>query len=151
LLYGPSLLAEFTKNHFNAQVLVNFPSLGLVVKSDSFGIGFGVSFNYLWHTRIGGFYLGGLFDYNGYKVHVPGLIKMPDGKYTDGYYDFSSENPWQNNFALAVNLGFKFVLSSGVSFNTGGNIGAKMARDFHNHNLKFDFLIRPNITLGYNF
>jgi len=151
LLYGPSLLTEFSYNHFNTQIYINFPSLGLVVKSDGFGIGFAVSFNYLWHTRIGAFYLGGLFDYNGYNVKVPGLIKLPNGKYTDGVYDYKSENPWRNSIIFALNTGFKFVLPSGICFNTGGNIGLVIADDFSNHKTRVDFSIRPNITMGYSF
>jgi len=65
LMYGPFVLTEFTKNHFNSQFYVSFPSVGLLVKADGFGIGSGVSFNYLWYTKIGAFYLGGLFDYRG--------------------------------------------------------------------------------------
>jgi len=151
LMYGPFVLTEFSKNHFNAQVYVSLPSLGLMVKSDGFGIGFGGSFNYVWHTSIGAVYLGGLFDYSGYKINIPGLIALPNGKYTDGKYDYDSENLWQSNFSLALNLGYKFVLSSGMYFTTGGSVGMKMGDDIRNHGFKADFFARPNIAMGYIF
>jgi len=94
LTYGPFILTEFTKNHLNTQFYVSLPSLGMLTKSDGFGIGVGGSLNYLWYTRIGAFYLGVLFDYTGYKIRIPGLITMPDGKYTDGKYDYDSDKLW---------------------------------------------------------
>jgi hypothetical protein len=151
LLYGPLVATEFARNHFNAQIYFSFPSIGLLVESDGFGMGAGACLNYLWHTRLGAIYLGGLIDYSGYEVNIPGLIKMPDGKYTDGKYDYSSENLWESSYTFAVNLGYKFVLSSGVYFNTGGNIGVKMTDDVRNHEVKFDFFARPSTSVGYNF
>jgi len=151
LTYGPFISTEFTKNHFNAQVYLSFPSIGLLVKADGFGIGAGVSLNYLWHTRIGAFYLGGLFDYTGYKIHIPGLIRMYNGKYTNGKYDYDSQDAWQSNYILAMNLGFKFILSSGLYFTTGGSIGATMSDDIRNPGFKAGFFARPNIAVGYIF
>jgi hypothetical protein len=151
LLYGPLVLTEFAKNHFNAQAYVSFPSIGLLVKADGFGIGAGASLNYLWQTALGAFYLGGLIDYSGYKVYIPGLTRMSNGKYTDGKYDYSSENLWESSYSFAVNLGYKFVLSSGMYFNTGGNIGVKITDDLRNHAVKFNFFARPSPSVGYNF
>jgi hypothetical protein len=151
LLYGPSLLTEFTKNHFNAVFFVSFPSLGMNVKADGFGLGFGVGVNYLWHLRYGAIYLGGLFDYSGYKVFLPGLIRMPDGTYTDGYYDYTSEKPWKGEYTFVFNAGYKYYTSSGVYYNIGGNLGAKMTEDFKKHKTAFGFQARPNISIGYTF
>jgi hypothetical protein len=152
LRYGPSVLIELTKNHQNTQFYVSLPSLGMAVKSDGFGIGAGISLNYLWHTKIGNFYLGGLFDYSGYKVNIPGLIYMPvNGKYTDGKYDYPDKNLWQSNYSLALNLGFKFVFSSGLYFTAGGSAGGVMLDDIRKHGLRFDFFVRPNVSAGYTF
>ena len=124
------ILTEFTKRHFNAQIYIGFPSLGLVVKSDGFGIGIGFSINYLWHTQFGAFYLGGLFDFSVYESLTPGISSgyTPNGypvyiTKDDKMYD--TKNTWFLDYTWALNLGYKFVLSSGVYFNTGGNIGAK--------------------------
>jgi len=151
LTYGPFVLTEFTKNHVNVQIYVSLPSLGLLTKSDGFGIGFGGSLNYLWYTRLGAFYLGGLFDYTGYKIQIPGLISMPNGYYTDGQYDYESDKLWQSNYTLGLNLGFKFILSSGLYFTTGGSIGATMSDDILSHRFKIEFFARPNIAMGYIF
>jgi hypothetical protein len=150
LLYGPQVLTEFAKNHFNTQIYASFPSIGLLVKADGFGIGFGTSLNYLWPSTIGAFYLGGLFDYSGYSVKIPGLLKLPDGRYTDGKYDYPSENGWEACYTFAINLGYKFVLSSGIYFNTGANAGVKITDDIRNNDVKFDFYARPSTSVGYN-
>jgi hypothetical protein len=151
LLYGPLVLTEFTKNHFNAQVYVSFPSIGLLVEADGFGIGFGTSINYLWLTRLGAFYLGGLFDYGGYSVNIPGLTKMPDGNYTDGKFDYPNDKAWEASYTFALNIGYKFVLSSGIYFNTGANAGVKITDDIRNHDVKFSFFARPSTSVGYSF
>jgi len=151
LMYGPFVLTEFTKNHFNASLYVSLPSLGLLSKADGFGIGGGGSINYLWHTRTGAFYLGVLFDYSGYKIHLSGLIPMPNGTYTDGKYDYTDEDLWQSKYAGALNLGYKFVLSSGIYFNVGGNAGATISDDIRSHETKVGFFVRPNISMGYMF
>jgi hypothetical protein len=151
LMYGPSALIEFAKNHFNSQFYVSFPSIGLMIKADGFGIGAGASLNYLWLTRLGAFYLGALFDYSGYKVSIPGLIQMPNGKYTDGNYDYPGESLWEGSYTFALNLGYKFVLASGLYFNTGANVGATMVDDVRSRELKFNIFTRPNTSVGYNF
>jgi hypothetical protein len=151
LLYGPFVLTEFTKNRFNAQVYVSFPSVGLVVQADGFGIGAGASLNYLWHTRLGAVYFGGLFDYSGYTVRIPGLVQMPSGKYTDGNYDYRSEDIWESSITFALNAGYKFVFSSGLYFNTGANIGAKITDGLPGRKSETGFFIRPNTAVGYNF
>jgi hypothetical protein len=151
LLYGPFVLTEFSKNHFNSQIYVSFPSIGLLVYADGFGIGAGATFNYLWPNWLGAFYLGGLFEYSGYEVSVPGLIQMPNGKYTDGKYDYSGEYGWQSSYTFGLNLGYKFILASGIYFTTGGSVGVKLCDDLRTSELAVDFFARPNISMGYNF
>lgn len=151
LMYGPFVMTEFSKNHFNSQVYVSFPSVGLLVKADGFGIGAGGSFNYLFHTKLGVIYLGGLFDYNGYKINMPGLKRMQNGKYTDGKYDYPSDSLWQSNYTLAINLGYKFIFSSGLYLTTGGNLGASMMDDIRKHGTSFNFFAKPSLSAGYMF
>jgi hypothetical protein len=125
-LYGPSASAEFTKGNLNTQIGLHFPSLGLLFEGEgfgkNFGIGAGLGLNYIWHSRIGGFYLGGILEYNGYDV-----------------------KKWMNSLAFALNTGYKFILPSGIYFRTGGNFGASY--DFKN----FGYIIRPDLSIGYNF
>jgi PKD repeat protein len=151
-MYGPALSTEFTKNHFNSQISISFPSIGLMVNSDGFGIGFGVSLNYIWYTGIGPIYLGALFDYSGYNVKIPGLIRMPNGKYTDGNYDYSNDNFWENTVIFAANLGYKFIFSSGFYINLGANLGVSITNYWQNGvQSRNSFLFKPNTSVGYKF
>jgi hypothetical protein len=63
---GPSATGEFTKGGFNTLFHVSFPTLTLNSISSGFGMGVGAGVNYFWSGRIGGFYLGGLFEWNAY-------------------------------------------------------------------------------------
>ncbi|MDR0473778.1 MAG: hypothetical protein LBH43_08950, partial [Treponema sp.] len=54
---GPSLCFEFSKGKFNTEINLIIPV--------GYSVGFGglATFNYFWHSRIGGFYLGGGLGY----------------------------------------------------------------------------------------
>jgi len=82
---------------------------------------------------------------------MQGLIRMPNGKYTDGKYDYSGEDLWQSDYTLGLNVDYKFVLSSGIYFTTGANIGGTMKDDIRTHSFMFDFFARPNVSMGYMF
>ena len=123
LLYGPSLSAEFIKGGFNTQINFTFPSLGLIFEGDNFAFGIGLSLNYFHHSRIGGFYLGGLIEFNTWNGLHGGVA--------------------------AMNIGYIYVLSSGIYFRTGLNLGARWPLGAY---LNFpSFLIRPILSFGYNF
>jgi hypothetical protein len=77
---GPGLRLEFGKGNFNAE-------LNLGGGYDGFnGL---ATFNYFWHSRIGGFYLGGGLGLTG------------------------------TAFQLGLNTGYKFITPSGLYFRTG--------------------------------
>jgi hypothetical protein len=76
---------------------------------------------------------------------------MPSGTYTDGTYDYPSDQAWAANYTFALNIGYKFMLSSGVYFNTGANAGMKITDDIRNGEFKFDFFARPCTSVGYSF
>ena len=126
-LYGPSLTLEFTKNHWNNQINLRFPSLGMLYDYDGFAMGFGYGLNYFWYNKVGGFYLGILFDLN----FLP---------------TFPKHHPPCVEFILAINTGFRFVLPIGIYFNVGGYLGLWQLDD-----IETKFAIRPAVTFGYNF
>ena len=51
------------------------------------------------------------------------------------------------DFSLALNAGYKFVLSSGIYFRTGAFIGY----DFNGSDFITGFIIKPDLTFGYSF
>jgi len=126
-LYGPSLTMELTKNNWNNQINIRFPSLGILYNYDGFAFGFGYGLNYLWPNKIGAFYLGGLAD----------ISFLPT---------FPGHHPPCAEFIFAVNTGFKFILSSGIYFNVGGYFGLLQIDD-----IETKFTIRPVLALGYSF
>ncbi|MDR0313765.1 MAG: hypothetical protein LBI14_09205 [Treponema sp.] len=161
LMYGPLIQAEFTKNHFNAQVSISFPSIGLLEKSKGFAMGIEVSINYMWYTKIGPIYLGGLFGISRHKFNIPGLVPISsylgDTWYTDGVWEYTRNNYWGANFTIAANLGYKFIFSSGLYINLGASLGAKISFSLRNdrsngiEDIKAGFSAKPNISFGYKF
>ncbi|MCL2759806.1 MAG: hypothetical protein FWD22_06295 [Treponema sp.] len=147
LLLGPSITIEFSKRWFNTQIYSNFPSLGLLINTDNFSFGIGASFNYFMHIRTGGFYLGGLLGYKYGAYRIFGWFNPNDGDwYTEKY---ETNYQWKDrrngsSFTIALNAGYKYVLSSGIYFRIGGIIGADFGFDTN-------FLARPDISFGYNF
>ena len=132
-LFGPSASMEFTKGKLNTQIDFRFPSIGLL-NNDTGGFGIGLGFNYFHHTRIGGFYLGGMYEFSYFSV---------------GGGEWYTEHVW------AINTGYKFVLSPGIYFRTGVYLGGGL--DFglngrYNENGPIGrFVIRPDLSIGYNF
>ena len=88
------------------------------------GFGLGSSFNYINHSRVGGFYIGGLVEYNSLRQY---------------------EDSWYNQGVIALNYGYLFILPSGVLFRAGGHIGVS----FDEYGA--DFAWRPNVSIGYKF
>ena len=132
-LYGPSVSIEFTKGKLNTQIDIRFPSLGLLNNGTGvFGVGLG--FNYFHHTRTGGFYLGGMYEYSHFIV---------------------SRGEWYSENVLVINTGYKFVLSSDIYFRIGGYLGGGLSFGLngrYNRNGPIGmFVFRPDLTIGYNF
>jgi len=168
-LYGPSISTEWTKGKFNTLLNFRIGVLGLLKDSD-FGVGWVV--NYFHPSRLGGFYVGGMLEYStgkyeywkeGYHVerghyfYHQGSWNYPDGTYVppnpptwvDDSYDVPSgwKEARSHNFGIALSMGYKFVLSSGIYFRTGGYVGYT----FSNNKDGGGFLFRPELTFGYNF
>ena len=125
-LYGPSGSVELTKGKLNSLINFNFSSLGLLVDEErkkDFGIGIGFGLNYLWHSRLGIFYIGGVAEYCTY---------VKDERIHGG--------------VVAMNIGYKYIWQSGIYLRAGGYLGAEWPGD-----VKPEFLIKPNLSFGYNF
>ncbi|MCL2411328.1 MAG: hypothetical protein FWC97_06760 [Treponema sp.] len=86
---GASLNFDLGRGNFNSSINLIFPTLG--------GFGGLATFNYFWHTRLGGGFLGG------------GLVFVL--------------NDWSDHFAIGLNGGYRFVTRVGVYFNAGIFLG----------------------------
>ena len=147
LLYGGSLCVEFGKGNFNSEINLIIP-YGLANKTNG-GAGILFTFNYLWHSRIGGFYLGGGLGY--IWRHDYYHLYNSDG---------SHRLTWGSHVnTLGLNIGYKFVTNSGMYFRTGifGGIGIEWAwstpitsRCFV-QTTPFTYYIKPDLTVGYSF
>ena len=146
LLYGPSICIEFSKGNFNSEINLIYP-FGLTSKSN-IGFGFLATFNYFWHGWIGGFYLGGGIGYTwrkDYHSHTTHLT-------TPGYWKNANWDSHINTFGL--NLGYKFVMSSGIYFRTGAYLGVGIdwaAIDTDTPRDSVFFYGKPDLAVGYSF
>jgi hypothetical protein len=145
---GPSATLEFTKGAFNSSIHASFPTLALNSTAEGFGFGAGAGLNYYWGGPIGGFFIGGVFEWNMY----PSLrsVNNPYGRYnpvTDSYSsDSVIEKVNAHNFIFALNGGYKFVLKNGIYFRTGIAAGVSMSQ-----NTSMGFYYKPDLATGYIF
>ena len=153
LFSGPSISAELTKGRFNFQLNLMFPSVGMLSNySGVFGIG--VVFNYFLPSRLGGFYVGGMMGYSTggeYQHWMEGNTHSAYDNDGNLIYSYKEDSYWKSdiiqNFSLALSIGYKFILRSGLYFRTGGYLGY----EFSNYEHGGGFLYRPEITFGYFF
>ncbi|MDR3020482.1 MAG: hypothetical protein LBU66_06215 [Treponema sp.] len=124
-ILGPSSAFEFTKGRLNTIIILSFPSLGLLSDYEE-AFGAGLVLNYFWHSRRGGFYLGGMGEFN------TGKLAGNSEQFIGG--------------AVALSTGFKFAYSSGMYLRTGGFLGVSASSESEPA-----LLIRPDISVGYNF
>ena len=144
---GFAISAELTRGWFYNQVSIRFSGSGL--------FGMGLSLNYFHHTRLGGFFIGTSFQY----TSLGGEYEYEYGRWDynwyyddeiDDFVDTSKYNTytatWNNyEIILALNLGYKFVFSSGLYIRASCNLGYVESND------KRDFGFRPDISFGYSF
>jgi hypothetical protein len=145
LLYGPSISVDFSKGNFTSQIDIIIP-YGLVSTSGG-GIGFLSTFNYLWHSRLGGFYLGGGLGYIWEKDYHQGYNYREDF-HSDGAY-------WDSHLnTFGLNIGYKFVTKSDLSFRTGVFAAVAIdwaSREWSRNARPVSFYIKPDIAVGYSF
>jgi len=110
----PSTKVEFIKNNFLSIINISIPTQ---FQENDFRIGFSGMFNYLWKSKIGDFYLGGGLGYTYRNDHF---------------------------FTFGVNVGYRFVTSSGMYYGAGVYIGGKL-----NDEINLD--IKPILGTGYMF
>jgi len=125
---GFCLNFEFGKGNFNSEINLTFP-IG--------GFGFLATFNRFWHSRIGGFYLGGGLGYSFFDI-----VHRLDGEEID-YYDYYMAN----SITVGINTGYKFVTRSGVYFRTGIFIGGDFGYLLNENT--FPIYIKPDLAIGW--
>jgi len=124
---GILLNFELGKGNFNSEINL------FIIPINGFGLGFLSTFNYFWHSRIGGAYLGGGVGYSW----------ITDRYYDGDYYDTHS-------LIVGINAGYKFVLRrSGIYFRTGGFVGFNLALSTNEPNGVFPLYFKPDLAIGW--
>jgi len=116
-IVGPSLCIELGYNGWFSEINFLFPLYG--------GFGISITSNGFWHSKIGGFYLGGGLEF---------------------IFPLTNDGGWY--YPLGLNSGYKFVTKSGIYFRTGIFAGVGLVYD---HDLSVEFALKPNLTIGYFF
>jgi len=145
---GPSLTLEFSKGAFNSSIHASFPSLALNNTVSGFGFGAGASLNYYWGGPIGGFFVGGVLEWNMFQSSI--AVSNPYASYnaaTDTFYPAMVEEKFTpHSFILALQGGYKFILKNGIYFRTGVATGMSFSTFFPSA-----FYYKPDIATGYIF
>jgi hypothetical protein len=145
---GPSATLEFTKGAFMSSVHASFPTLALNSNASGFGFGAGGALNYYWAGPIGGFFVGGVLEWNMFPYPV--TVYNPYARY-DAYSDsFTGDNvkqtPNAHSVILALQGGYKFVLKNGIYFRTGVAAGMTFSSL-----VPSAFYYKPDLATGYMF
>ncbi|MCL2412010.1 MAG: hypothetical protein FWC97_10255 [Treponema sp.] len=119
---GGGLRIELGRGNFNTDILLGGNSNGFV------GL---ITFNYFSHGRNGGFYSGIGLGTN------PAWYGLWDNNLSR--YRFE----WRQVFTIGLNIGYKFVLGSGLYFRTGSFLGAGLGNG-SNH-----IIWNPDISFGW--
>ena len=158
---GPSAIAELTRNRVNMRLNLRFPSLSPNSRlyyseyrsnyskegyfDGLFGLGLGL--NYFHRLWIGGFYAGAMAEI------TRGRYKSESREYIFSHGQWWSppgsvivEAGDSVSYTLAMNIGYKFVLQSGITFRAGGYLGMESVTP-----LGRMFIYRPELTIGYSF
>jgi len=147
---GPSATIELTKGSLNSLFHLSFPTLTLNNTIDGFGFGVGAGLNYFWNGKIGGFFLGGLFEWSSFPNSYSYTVYNPYETYdyiTDSFSGKSvNKTIDMNNFIFAFNGGYKFITNAGVYFRTGVALGVSLSMIS-----PLGFYYKPDIAVGYIF
>ena len=153
LTFGPIVGAEITWRHLNLETHVRFPSLGLLMPymhsivydvSIENGFGVGIGGKFFLPSRIGGFFVGGFFEYSRYKASYDNYA---------GEYDITTAQ------AFGVSIGYRFVLSFGLYFRVGAYLGAASSKTANHvpysynvkHYKEIEFFALPDLAIGFSF
>jgi hypothetical protein len=137
LIEGTSFCVELGKGAFNTEINLIFPSLGGFANEVEKGFGVLVTFNRFWHSRIGGFYLGGGggFVSQERRIRVTDDVWVKEGLFDEFIYSFGA------------NLGYKFVTPAGLYFRVGGYAGIAFGYLDNPVNVYF----KPDLAMGWSF
>jgi len=136
---GPSgfcLNFEFGRGNFNSEINLTFPRGGF---------GFLATFNRIWHNRIGGFYLGGGLGYSFYTSEINADWAIYRGVEGENYGDAYT----QHSFTLGLNIGHKFVQSSGLYFRVGIFTGFDFGWLWRSNTYILPVYIKPDLAIGW--
>jgi len=129
---GIGVNVELGKGNFNSEINLLFPTGG---------VGILFAFNYFKPGSVGGFYIGGGVGYL-YRKDILVLL-LDSGRYTEDSHINT----------LGLNLGYKFVLPSGLYFRTGAYVGAGidwasyLAEPKHEYNISV--VLKPDLAIGW--
>ena len=135
---GPSICLEFTKGNFNSEINL-IEATGLLADF-SWGFGFLSTFNYFWHSRIGGGYLGGGIGYLFFDCYIPGSYSYSYGSYY-GYWTYA------HSLTIGINGGYKFVTPSGFYARIGAFVGFDFGYIWDSY--VYPVYIKPELAIGW--
>ncbi|MCL2131467.1 MAG: hypothetical protein FWH36_03285 [Lentimicrobiaceae bacterium] len=154
LTFGPMVGAEYSAGLFDIKLNFRFPSMGLLMPwADDWeygydctiekGLGIGVMPAFYTNRTHGGFYAGGMLEYNTYRA-----------AYSDGYGESAG-------VTVGTNIGYKFVLPFGLYFRVGGILGAHVNTKYDWHSYYYGtvqdqsgdvtFIGLLDLAIGFNF
>jgi hypothetical protein len=110
--------------------------------------------NYFWHSRIGGFYLGGGLGF----IHTANAYFYDEDGTAWAVPEVSGVACYSNNFTFGLNTGYKFLTSSGLYFRTGAFIGMSIISQYvESYGLReksptyASAYFKPDLSIGYSF
>jgi len=135
---GPSATLEFSKGAVNTSIHASFPTLALNSTASGFGFGAGAGINYYWSGPIGGFFVGGVLEWN--------MFPFDQTVFDSNLGRNVSESNTAHNGILALQAGYKFILKNGIYFRTGIAAGMSFSTSFSSA-----FYYKPDLATGYIF
>jgi len=135
---GPSATLEFSKGAVNTSIHASFPTLALNSAASGFGFGAGIGLNYYWGGPIGGFFVGGVLEWN--------MFPFEQTVFDNNLGRNVSERNTAHNGILALQAGYKFILKNGIYFRTGIAAGMSFSTYYPSA-----FYYKPDLATGYIF
>jgi hypothetical protein len=130
LISGPMVGAEFSAGFFDLEANIYFPQLGLLAMNiitegkdhtTEGGMGFLIAPKFYMNRTHGGFYAGAFIGY--WKINKVIFSNEPNDK-NNGYLTPAG-------VVFGTNVGYKFVLPSGLYFRMGAYLGANVDINYY--------------------
>ncbi|MCL2410160.1 MAG: hypothetical protein FWC97_00820 [Treponema sp.] len=143
---GGGLRVELGRGNFKADIL-----LGGNIGNDVAGFVGLATFNYFWHSRLGGFYLGGGLGTNSV---------WREYRWDDWSDEWQRSHERVQTFTIGLNIGYKFVTRVGLYFRAGAFLGAGFnggeepsfwtgAETIYGEFRRTRFILNPDISFGW--